>query len=139
MNTPIRFLTIEHIFDLHDFSQEHAGGSSGVRDLGALESAVSMPRQEFGGSFLHEDLPSKAAAYMYHLASNHPFIDGNKRTAVLAALTFLDLNGVSVLPCPIALEEVTWRLASSDMTKAELTSWFREQIGQESPSAVSSE
>ena len=102
MNTEIepRFLSIENVLQAHDFSIERTGGSPGVRDLGLLQSALMMPQQQFSGYFLHEGFAGKAAAYLYHIAANHPFIDGNKRTATLAALAFLDINGVESLPDP---------------------------------------
>jgi death-on-curing protein len=71
-----------------------------------------------------------AAAYHFHLASNHPFVDGNKRAAVLAALVFLDANGVASLPDPNELERVTLAVAAGTTGKEELTAWWRNQLGQ---------
>ena len=71
-----------------------------------------MPQQQFGGQYLHEGLAAMAAAYLFHIAQNHAFHDGNKRTAALAALVFLDVNGVEALPAPDALEEMTMRVAT---------------------------
>lgn len=129
MDNP-RFLSVERVLQAHNLSIERTGGSPGVRDAGLLESAVMMPQQEFGGQFLHEGLAAKAAAYLYHIAANHPFIDGNKRTAALAALTFLDLNGTAKLPAPAELEAVTWRIADGSMMKDELVEWFKGQVGE---------
>lgn len=67
-----------------------------MRNMGGLESAVSTPMASFGGAFLHEGLFEMAAAYAFHIAENQPFVDGNKRTALNAALVFLDLNGFIV-------------------------------------------
>ncbi|MBC8139751.1 MAG: type II toxin-antitoxin system death-on-curing family toxin [Fibrella sp.] len=128
----VRFLSVENILQAHDFSLQRTGGAAGLRDLGLLQSAAMMPQQQFGGFYLHEGLAGKAAAYLYHLAANHPFVDGNKRTAVLAALIFLDINGVENLPAPDELEKVTWSIADGSMTKPELTEWFRQQIGEPS-------
>ena len=69
------------------------GGSPGVRDHGLLESAIAAPRASFGGESLLKDVVEIAAAYLFHLCRNHPFVDGNKRTALAAALVFLHANG----------------------------------------------
>lgn len=90
-----------------------------------------MPRQQFGGEFLHEDLAAMAAAYLFHIAQNHPFVDGNKRAAVMAALAFLRVNNAKRLPVSNELETVTRRVAASEMSKDELTKWMRKQIGEE--------
>ncbi len=87
-----------------------------------------MPQQQFAGQYLHEGLAAMAAAYLFHIAQNHAFHDGNKRTAALAALVFLKVNGVESLPPPDALEEMTLRVAASRSDKAELTDWMRQQV-----------
>ncbi len=81
-----RFLTVDEVLELHDLQIQRYGGSSGVRDKGLLESAVAMPQASFGGKYMHEGLFQMAAAYAFHIAENQPFIDGNKRTALAAAL-----------------------------------------------------
>ncbi len=88
-----RFLTVEEVIAMHDVQLVEFGGGSGIRDRGGLESAVAQPQAGFGGQFLHRDLFEMAAAYAFHIAENQPFVDGNKRTALVAASTFLDLNG----------------------------------------------
>jgi len=90
------FLTDEDVVAIHGDQFGDFGGAQGVRDPGLLSSAVAQPRATFGGAFLHADLYHMAAAYLYHLTKNHAFVDGNKRTAMIAALDFLDLNGVDV-------------------------------------------
>lgn len=87
------FLSVEEVVALHEDQLHLFGGSDGIRDEGALDSAVAMPASTFDGAFLHEDLFHMAAAYAFHIAENQPFIDGNKRTALNAALVFLDING----------------------------------------------
>lgn len=87
------FLTIEEILALHDDQLRLFGGAAGIRDGNALESAVMTPASTYDGAFLHDDLFHMAAAYAYHIAESQPFIDGNKRTALNAALVFLDVNG----------------------------------------------
>jgi len=72
------------------------GGSSGTRDLSLLQSALGNVEATFGGEYLHESIFEMAAAYLYGICRNHPFVDGNKRTAAATALTFLDYNGVEI-------------------------------------------
>ena len=91
------FLTVEDVLALHDEQLHRFGGTAGVRDRGALESAVAVPTTTFDGNLLHEELFQMAAAYAFHIAENQPFLDGNKRTALNAALVFLDINGWVVL------------------------------------------
>ena len=125
---PIRFLSVDDVLAIHEDTIAHDGGPAGIRDPGLLESAVLMPQQQFGGEYLHEGLPEMAAAYLFHIAQNHAFHDGNKRTAVLATLVFLSINGVSSLPEPEALEETTLAVAASECRKDELTAWMRQQL-----------
>lgn len=87
-----RFLTAAEVLVLHDQVLERWGGSHGVRDIALLESALGAPQQTFGGQLLHLDVFAQAAALLRSLALNHPFVDGNKRTAFLSAVVFLDLN-----------------------------------------------
>ncbi len=90
-----------------------------------------MPRQQFGGVFLHEDLAAMAAAYFFHIAQNHPFIDGNKRAAVMSCLGFLLINGVEVSIAPQELETMTLKVAAGELSKERLTEWMRVQIGKQ--------
>src|SRR6185437_12902547 len=90
---PIAFLTIDEVLELHLKQIELFGGSAGLRDRGLLESAIAQPSQTFACAYLHEDIAAMAAAYLFHIVSNHPFLDGNKRTGTDAAVVFLDLNG----------------------------------------------
>lgn len=125
----IIFLSVDDVLLLHTDTIDIDGGSHGVRDHGLLDAAVAMPRQQFGGDYLHEDLPAMAAAYMFHIAQNHPFVDGNKRAAVLSALAFLSVNEIEKLPDPKDLESVTLQVAAGEMGKNSLTRWMRGQIG----------
>lgn len=92
MQTP-EFLSVTDVLVIHADQIDSFGGSPGVRDQGLLESALAQPQATFGGEFLHATIAPQAAAYLYHLAMNHPFIDGNKRTAFAAMDAFLRLNG----------------------------------------------
>lgn len=97
MDTTV-FLTLEQVLRLHERSIEHFGGSQGIRDRGALESAIAQPEMGFSGVHVHESIYDKAAAYLFHVVKNHPFIDGNKRTGFGCAEVFLRLNGHPLLP-----------------------------------------
>lgn len=129
MSKEVRFLSVEDVLAIHANTIDVEGGSPGLRDAGLLESAVLMPQQQFSGKYLHSGLAAMAASYLFHIAQNHAFYDGNKRTAVLAALVFLEINGAETLPEPEGLEEVTLAVAASKMSKDKLTDWMRGQIG----------
>jgi len=126
----IIFLSVEDVLLLHTDTIDVDGGSHGVRDHGLLDAAVAMPRQQFGGAYLHEDIAAMAAAYLFHIAQNHPFIDGNKRAAVMSALAFLSANSVELVMAPSDLEAITLKVAAGDMAKEKLTSLLRSQIGE---------
>ena len=87
-----------------------------------------MSTQSFGGEYLHSDIPEMAAAYHFHIRQAHAYVDGNKRAAALASLVFLAINGVTSLPPPDELEAATLAVASGQMSKAELTEWFRVRL-----------
>ena len=95
MNEPV-FLTLAEVLAVHKVQIELYGGTHGIRETGLLESAVAMPQAGFGDQLLHKTVWEMAAAYAYHISENQPFLDGNKRTGLACALTFLDLNGVEV-------------------------------------------
>ena len=111
------FLMFEDINDIHENQIALYGGSNGVRDKGLLQSALSMPMASFGGSFLHRDIFEMGAAYLYHIVQNHPFIDGNKRTGAVSALTFLALNGYKLKATQDDFEAMVLSVASSKMEK----------------------
>jgi len=125
----ILFLSVDDVLLLHADTIQIDGGSEGVRDHGLLDAAVAMPRQQFGGEYLHEDLAAMAAAYLFHIAQNHPFVDGNKRAAVLSALVFFKVNGVNDLPEPKELESITLQVAAGKMGKDVLMRWIRAHVG----------
>jgi death-on-curing protein len=116
------------VLRLHQDTLAHEGGIAGIRDMGLLESAVATPRQELFGVVLHPDLASKAAAYLYHIARNHPFVDGNKRAAAMAALVFLHVKGARRLPEPNDLEHATLAIAAGSMSKADAVHWIRTRV-----------
>ena len=116
---PPRFLTLPEILEFHEELIHDFGGSFGIRDLGLAESAVAAPRSGAGGKFFHAFPFEMAAAYAYHIARNHPFVDGNKRTAFAAALTFLEINGYAVMGGEDDLENAARKIASGEIGKKE--------------------
>lgn len=90
------FLLLAEVIEIHHDQIERYGGQPQVRDMGLLSSAVSVPAVSFEGRLLHEDIYEMAATYAFHICRNHPFVDGNKRTALACALVFLELNGISL-------------------------------------------
>lgn len=121
----VDFLDVADILTLHANQVELYGGEHGVRDLGLLESAVAQPQATFGGQFLHADVFDMAAAYLFHIVQNHPFIDGNKRTGVVAALAFLDLNGIEIEAPQGSLHDLTMSVATGKIGKPEIAAFFR--------------
>jgi death on curing protein len=121
----IEFLSLERVLALHAYQVEHFGGDAGVLNPGLLESALAQPAASFGGAYLHEDLASMAAAYLFHICKNHPFADGNKRTATHAAVVFLELNGHELdLPLDEA-EQLVLGVAEGKVEKEEVARFFR--------------
>ncbi len=121
----ITFLTLAEVVEIHADQIEHYGGADGIRDINLLSSAVAMPYASFSGSFLHNDIFEMAAAYAYHISQNHPFVDGNKRTALASALVFLELNGISLLDPKEKLYESMLSLAAGKLNKAEFAEILR--------------
>jgi death on curing protein len=119
------FLELEEVWELHERQIEAFGGTHGIRDQGLLESALGMPRATFGGQFVHESHFAMAAAYAFHIAENQPFLDGNKRTGLGAALVFLRINGYRVVDPEETLYEAMIAIAEHRMDKAGLAEVLR--------------
>jgi len=115
------FLALDEVLGLHAEQIRLFGGSSGIRDVGRLQPAMGSVEATFGGAFLHETILAMAAAYLYGICRSHPFIDGNKRTAVGAALTFLEMNGVEVDADEDAFYDLVIRVAEGRVSKASVT------------------
>lgn len=120
------FLTVDDIFEIHQNQIQVYGGTDGVRDIGLLESALAQPTAAFGGAWLHSDVFEMAAAYLFHLVQNHPFIDGNKRVGLEAALLFLELNDLSIEVEDDKLIELVLSVAQGQTSKLEVSQFFRE-------------
>lgn len=125
MTDPI-FLDVEDVLLIHGEQLARYGGAAGIRDAALLESAVAMPRASAGGAFAHEDLFAMAAAYAFHIAQNQPFVDGNKRTGLLAAIVFLELNGQTVGDPEGRLYEAMIAIAERRYDKKSLGTLLRE-------------
>lgn len=118
------FLSVENVLSIHARMISEFGGMPGVADQGLLESAVSMPTAGFAGEFLHESLPAMAAAYLFHVCKNHPFFDGNKRVAVVAAELFLNINGMRLDVLNEELKELCLGVAAGEISKNEAVVFF---------------
>jgi len=125
---PLVFLNLSEVLHIHSDQIERYGGEPGVRDIGLLQSALAMPAAGFGGRFLHHDLFEKAAAYPLHIARNHPFVDGNKRTGAACALVFLELNDIEINAGEDALVEVVTAVAEGRAAKEAIANFFRRHI-----------
>jgi death-on-curing protein len=119
------FLTVEDALDLLEIQLRLFGGLQGLRDRGLLESALAMPQATFGGEYLHADLFEMAAAYLYHLVLDHPFVDGNKRVGLHAAYVFLRLNGWDMVVDPSSLYDLVIGVAEGRVDKTAIASVFR--------------
>ena len=118
------FLDIDDVIEIHKLQLAEFGGLDGIRGLELLDSAIAQPKASFGGQFLHEDLFAMAA-YLFHIVTNHAFLDGNKRTALVAALTFLDINGHPIGDPSSLLYNATMDVAEGRLGKDELADLFR--------------
>lgn len=121
-----RFLTLEEVLAFHEDRIRKYGGSSGVRDLDLLQSAMGSVSATFGGAFLHETIFEMASAYLYGICRNHPFVDGNKRTALACALAFLRLNGVRIKSGEDELYDLVIGAAEGRVSKAAVAVFFQE-------------
>lgn len=92
----IRFLSLDEVLYLHQKQIQEKGGAEGILSKEKLQGAIGQPKQTFGGEYLHDDLFGMAAAYLTSIVTSHPFMDGNKRTATHAAISFLYLNGYQI-------------------------------------------
>jgi death-on-curing protein len=121
------FLTLEEVLAIHDDRIRKYGGSSGTRDLGLLQSALGNVEATFGGQFLNETVFAMAAAYLYSICRNHPFLDGNKRTALACGLAFLGLNEVRVTATEDDLYELVIGVAEGRRVSKAAVAVFFEQ------------
>lgn len=121
----IKFLNKKIILTFHQDQLERYEGKSGIRDEQLLESALAQPQASFGGEYVHKNLFQMAAAYGFHLCQNHPFYDGNKRTALIAMYTFLYVNGYQIKADKKSLFAIMMDLASGKVKKEELSKYLK--------------
>ena len=119
------FLRLSEVLAIHRDQIDRYGGISGLRDMDLLKSALGMPMATFHGAFLDGSLHEMAAAYLFHLVRNHPFVDGNKQTGTVAAMVFLLLNGQSLEVSPDDLAALVLDVAQGALTKAEIAIFFQ--------------
>jgi len=126
---------VEIVREIHAAAIARFGGSDGVRDSALLESAVAAPQASFGGKSPYRDLAEVAAAYLYYLCRNHPFIDGNKRAALGACIVFLRLNGIEPRPDGPEWEELVLAIAAGSLDREQSTIRLRELLSMDFPGA----
>ncbi len=119
------FLALDEIIAIHQDQIARYGGSEGVHDWGLLQSAVAMPAASFGGQFLHADQCEMAAAYLFHLVQNHPFIDGNKRAGAVAAYVFLALSHRRLTADNDVYSDLVLSVARGETPKSAAADFFR--------------
>lgn len=124
----IRFLTVDELLVIHQRVASAHGGGLGIRDRGLLESAASVPAAQFSGQYLHPHVPAMAAAYLFHLCKNHPFLDGNKRVALAAADVFLELNQHELRASDDELEQMTLGVADGSFSKEQAIEFFQSHV-----------
>jgi death-on-curing protein len=124
----MRHLSLSEVLELHRRITAQSGGTTGLRDFGALESALAQPRMTFGGHDLYPSLIEKASALAFSLVKNHPFIDGNKRVGHAAMETFLFLNGYELNAPVDQQEKIILRLSEGELARDELVAWLREHV-----------
>ncbi|MBC7261189.1 MAG: type II toxin-antitoxin system death-on-curing family toxin [Chloroflexi bacterium] len=124
----IRYLTLGELLEIYTHVMQQSVGTVGIRDLGALESALAQPRLTFHGEELYPTIVAKAGALAFSLIRNHPFVDGNKRTAHAAMEVFLVLNGYEIVATVDEQEEVILQVASGEMERDAFTDWLGAHI-----------
>lgn len=122
------FLSLDEVLAIHGDQIQRYGGAAGIRDMAALQSAIAMPAVGIGESYVHEDLPAMAGAYLFHIVRNHPFVDGNKRVGAVAALVFLDLNGVTLALDETPFEALVMDVVGGQQDKAAVITFLRRGV-----------
>ncbi len=120
----VDFLELSDVMQIHANQTALYGGASEIRDVNLLESAIEQPRASFDGVYLHVFPFEMAAAYLFHIVMNHPFVDGNKRTGTAAALVFLDINGISIEAKTGELSDLTLAVSMGSAGKPEIAQFF---------------
>ena len=124
MKEPV-FLGLDEVIELHHDQMKRYGGPNGIRDIDLLKSAIAMPPVSFGGEYLHKNLYEMAAAYLFHIVRNHPFIDGNKRTGAVASVVFLIMNGLELTADEDSFEKLVRSVAEGKTHKTAIAKFFK--------------
>ncbi len=123
MTEPV-FLGLDEVIEIHHDQIKRYGGHPGILDVGILKSAIAMPSATFDGNYLHTDIFEMAAAYLFHIVRNHPFIDGNKRTGAVASIVFLMMNGIDFHADENDFEKIVLFTAEGKTAKATIARFF---------------
>jgi death-on-curing protein len=127
LRTP-KFLSVSQVIAIHQDQVDTFGGSAGIRDRGLLESATLQPQASFDGELLYPTIAEQAAVYLFHLAMNHPFVDGNKRTAFAVMDTFITTNGYSLNLTVDEAYNLVLRVVERHISKEELALYLTDKI-----------
>lgn len=122
----IHYITYQYVIEIHDKLIDEYGGRKGILNEGLLRSALEMPKARFDGKDLHRTILDKTAVYLFHMIQNHPFVDGNKRTASMTAMVFFAANskkGFTIVD--VEYQELILRVAQGMATKKEIAKFFR--------------
>lgn len=122
----MRPLSLSEVIRLHEYVLDQSGGIAGIRDLGALQSAVAQPHMTFGGIDLYQTIQEKAAALCFSLVTNHPFVDGNKRVGHAAMETFLVLNNWELDATVDVAERTILALADGTLSREKFVQWIND-------------
>jgi death on curing protein len=131
-----RYITLDQVMELHRQIIQQSGGGTGVRDQGALESAIAQPRMTFGGEELYATVVEKSAALGFSLIMNHPFVDGNKRVGHAAIEVFLVINGLEIIAPVDEQETIILSLANGSIDRQTFTDWLISRVDNLSQSEI---
>jgi death on curing protein len=123
----VLFLTLDEALAIHAHQIMRYSGALGLRDRAPLESALAMPQATFAGEHLHPSLPEQAAAYLFHLVKNHPFVDGNKRVGLACGLVFLRPKSIRVRASEDELVDLVMGVADGRRSKADVAVFLCER------------
>jgi len=124
----MKLLTLEQLLQIHALVVNTTGGSMGLRDLGRLDSAIATQTQNVFGEELYSSIIDKAAAVIRSIIADHPFADGNKRTAMLAGLTLLEINGLQFVAQAGEIEDFAVKIATEKLDVPVIAAWLRKNL-----------
>jgi len=124
----MKLLNLEQLLQIHALVVNTTGGSMGLRDLGRLDSAIAAQTQNVFGEDLYSSIADKTAAIMRGIIADHPFVDGNKRTAMLAGLTLLEINGLQFITQVGEVEDFAVKIATEKLDVPVIAAWLRKNL-----------